>query len=271
MAVDGWGRAPPPGATAHRGRRRPRKRGSALGTSVTAISTVTTAIAHHKVLGAVSSASARGNLGSKSLALPDGLAPGSLDRSTLSLNIEDVGSLLKLAITAGHAILGALKSLQSAVAVADQTSLVSSSFGLKIDETRISRLNIQSQFKLTAERVKDLVKASEFAGGNLIFSEARNIQLQTSSFGGGVTISPQALDFAGLGIGDLDLMTDGGVNSAVAAVEKALDLAGLRLDRLAGLQKALNDPGAFSSGFIQILGSGTSNVLPRGSLVNLEA
>jgi enamine deaminase RidA (YjgF/YER057c/UK114 family) len=242
-----------------------------LSTSFTAISTVTTAISHHKVLGSVSPASPRGNLGTKSLALPDGLTPESLERSTLSLNIEDVGSLLRLAITAGNAILGALKSLQSAVAVADQTSLVSSSFGLKIDETRISRLNIQSQFELTAERVKDLVEASEFAGGNLIFSEARNIALQTSAFGGSLTIAPQALDFEGLGIGDLDLMTDGGVNSAVAAVEKALDLAGLRLDRLVGLQKALNDPGAFSSGFSRVLGSGTSDVLPRGSLVNLEA
>jgi len=230
-----------------------------------------TAIAHHKVLGSVSPASTRGDLGTRSLALPDGLAPGSLDRSTLRLDIEDVGSLLSLAITAGHAILGALKSLQSAVAVADQTSLVSSSFGLKIDETRISRLNIQSQFALTAERVKTLVEASEFSGGNLIFSEARNITLQTSAFGGRVTIAPQPLDFEGLGIGDLDLTTDGGVNSAVAAVEKALDLANLRLDRLMGLQKALNDPGAFSSGFTQVLGSGASEVLPRGSLVNLQA
>lgn len=240
-------------------------------TSISALSTVQTAIQGHTAAGTVAPVTGSLSLGTRSLTLPGGLAANLPTATDAGLNIEEVKTALDLAVSAGQTIVSALESLKAAIAIADHSSLVSPSAALTIDGYRISRVNIESQAKLIGERVDALVDAAEFRGANLVSSTAPNIALQTSSFGGSVTITPQPLDFTGLGIDNLDLLTEGGIEVAKAKVETAIHLATVRTGRLTALRKALNNPDTFSAGFARIVNGGATGVLPRGSVVDLQA
>ncbi len=259
-----------------------------LALSVDAVSTVQTVLDGRKALATLRSGKGgRGGFGPKSLALADGLAPGPFDAVRIVLGVKEADTLLKLAISAGNTILGALESLQAAVSIADHSSLVSTHGELTIGGLRVSRLspgtsrsieemqvsliNLDSEVNLAVRRIDALVNDTGFAGANLISSAAGNVSLQTTAFGGSVDITPQPLDSAGLGLRGLNLLTDIGVTGAGVAVDRAIKLATLRIGRLKELLEVLAHPDSFSTGAAQILARGRSSVVPRGSLVNLSA
>ncbi len=229
----------------------------------------------------------RGDFGADSVALADGLAPGPFEKVRVVLSVKEAETHLKLAIAAGNTILGALESLQSAISIADHTSLVSPDTGLTVGGLRLSRvspgtslsneamrvslINLHSEVNLAVRRVDALVGDAGFAGANLISSTGGNVSLQTPSFGGSVDIAPQPLDSAGLGLRGLNLLTDIGVRRAAVTVDKAIKVAALRLGRLAELREALSRPDPSSTGIAEILSRARSSVLPRGSVVNFRA
>ena len=256
--------------------------------SVDAVSALQIAQEARKALASLRSGrGARGDFGVRSLALADGLAPGPFEKVRVVLSVKEAETHLKLAIAAGNVILGALESLQSAISVAGHTSLVSpdtgltlggltdSRFipgtGLRIEEMRVSLINLDSEVNLAVRRVDALAANAGFAGANLISSAGGNVSLQTPSFGGSVDIAPQPLDSAGLGLRGLNLLTDIGVRRAAIAVDKAIKLATLRLGRLAELREVLSRPDPFSAAAAQILARGRCSVVPRGSVVNFRA
>lgn len=256
--------------------------------SVDAVSTVQTALDGRRALASLRAGKGgRGNFGAKSLALADGLASGPFDTVRIVLTVKEAETHLKLAIVAGNTILGALESLQSAISLGDHTSLVSTHGELTIGGLRVSRaspgtsrsieemqvslINLHSEVNLAVRRVDALVNDAGFAGANLISSAAGNVSLQTTAFGGSVEITPQPLDSAGLGLRNLNLLSDIGVRGAAVAVNRAIKLATLRLGRLQELRNVLAHPNPFSTGAGAILGRGKSSVVPRGSLVNLSA
>ncbi len=259
-----------------------------LALSVDAVSALQIAQEARKALASLRAGKGgRGDFGAGSLALADGLAPGPFEKVRVVLSVKEAETHLKLAIAAGNIILGALESLQSAISIADHTSLVSPDTGLTVGGLRVSRIspgtsqsieamrvsliNLDSEVNLAVRRVDALVADAGFAGANLISSAGGNVSLQTPSFGGSVDITPQPLDSAGLGLRGLNLLTDIGVRRAAVAVDKAIKVATLRLGRLAELREALSRPHPFSTGAAQILARGRSSVLPRGSLVNFRA
>ncbi len=236
--------------------------------SAGAISATNIAFDGRNALDSISILSRTGSI--RSLALPKGLESGPFASSRIVLSFEDVTSALALAITAGNGILGALRSLKSAFAVANHDSLVSPSTNLLIDGgTRVSRLNIQALAHRVIDQINSLVETTEFKYARLISSKGGDITLQTSAYGGSIVIISQPLDSAGLGIDVLDLLSDKGVDAAIVAINRAVALAGTRLDRLTSLRDALGKPNPFSSQLAALLSSGQSSVLPRGSLVNV--
>ncbi len=256
--------------------------------SVDAVSAVQIAQEARKALASLRSGKVgRGDLGAKSLALADGLAPGPFEKVRILLSVKEAETHLNLAIAAGNIIVGALDSLQSAISIADHTSLITPSTGLTVGGLRLSRvspgtslsneamrvslINLHSEVNLAVRRFDALVADAGFAGANLISSAAGNVSLQTPSFGGSVDIAPQPLDSAGLGLRGLKLLTDIGIRRAAVAVDKAIKLATLRLGRLAELREVLSQPDPFSAGAAGILARGRSSVLPRGSVVNFRA
>jgi hypothetical protein len=207
--------------------------------------------------------------GTNTLALPGGVTIGRFAEVKVGLSTENAKAAFLLGVAAGDAIVFALKSLRSMVALADHKSLVSPSTALFIDQTRISRLTRQSESNVLISEIDRLVAATTYKRANLIAEGAPNIRIQTSAYGGIIEISPQPLDSFGLGIAGLDLLSDAGVVQAVVAVDRAIHLADFRLDRLKRVSNALANIDVFSSELARLLSNGQSNALPRGSIVNL--
>ena len=217
-------------------------------------------------------ASVSARLGTDTVRLPNGLRPGAFSETRIGLNTKDARNALTFALAAGRTILDALGTLEKIAALADHPSLVNPNFNLLVDDgTRLSRLNIDAQAGLIIGRIDILVATTKFRSANFLSSSGGNINIQTSRYGGSINVIPQPLDSVGLGIANLDFLTDDGVNAAVSAIDQALRIAGVRIDRLATLHSALNNPDVFASGITDIISNATSDVLPRGSAVNLVA
>lgn len=197
------------------------------------------------------------------------LKPAPFTKTQVVLSGPESQSALNVAIAAGTGILNSLNQLKSTAALATRESLVSPLVSLTIGGTRVSRINIHSSVYLTLSRIDRLVANTEVNNANFISSTGSSIQIRTSRFGGRVGIIPQPLDRAGLGLSGLDLLTKEGAEAAVSSIQSAINLAGLRLDRLKSLRLAVGSSN-FTGQALQniIVGAGGGN-LPSGSLVSL--
>lgn len=118
------------------------------------------------------------------------------------------------------------------------------------------------------DAIDDLVETATTSGANLISSAALRTTIQTTQFGGRITVSPQPLDSAGLGIKDLDGMTVEAAAASLARIETALNLARARVDNLEVPRNGLIPGGGVAKEIIRLLNSGSFAFLPRGSLIN---
>lgn len=204
--------------------------------------------------------------------VPEPEFPEALDlqrnRTGTPLNIRDALAAIDIALIAGTKILAALEALSDAFQLATKKGLTGPLAGLTLRGTRISGVNITSQAGRLVDAIDDLVKSAEISGANLISSSARPTTLQTTQFGGQITVSPQALDSVGLGIEDLRGITREEALSALASLGNAITLARIRLDNLGVLRNSLTPGRGISNEITRVLNSGTSGFLPLGSLVN---
>jgi hypothetical protein len=206
---------------------------------------------------------------------------GAENASPVTLNATDARTALSAAIADARTIRDTLDALYTAVARARTSSLVGETVQLTGDGgTRISRLNIQAEARRALADINALVRDSTRGGVNFIASDARPIEVRTTRFGGAVTISPQALDSRGLGLGVPELsgrvggfrsVTDSEIEQAERALARARELASRRLQTLEGIEERL----AFSSTeaqAVRTLDQGArTTLLARGSVVNLIA
>lgn len=212
------------------------------------------------------------------VALPDDLFVGPFDLSPVSVSVDDATTALAAALISGEGILEALGSLANALRISSHSSLVSAQASVEPGGTRVSRVNIQSEGRRLLEAINSLVDGAGFRGANFISSDARRIQIQTTRYGGSVIVTPQPLDTRGLGLGtpdifgklsDFNALSDIDVQTVLAAVGNAINLAGNRLQNLQVLERGLGFNTAALQEFARVLSQGRSNVLPPGSAVNL--
>lgn len=211
------------------------------------------------------------NLRQREPAKPLGISPAAGTDHLVSLNHEDSRSLVRDALNAATGIVEALAHLKSAVVVASNTALVRTETNLLTGgkETRVSALNIQAQARILLKRIDKLVEASAIGNANLLSSRRSPLRLQTTQFGGHISVAPQPLDAAGLDLEDLNLIRNGGTNDALARIERALVNAEQRFDRIESLQRVITNV-SVSAQFASRVGSGFgASSLPRGSLVDL--
>jgi hypothetical protein len=198
----------------------------------------------------------------------------------VSINAEAAKSALSAAISDARAILATLDALQAAVAGAASSSISGGSVQLDVGGTRISRVNIQTEIRRALADINALVTASARGGVNFIASNARAIEVQTTRFGGSVTLAPQPLDSEGLGFGAPSLsgrvlgftsLSDAEVTRAQGTLAQARELASRRLQTL----QAMEDRLAFSSAAAQAVRtldtSARLTLFARGSVVDLFA
>ena len=205
---------------------------------------------------------------------------GAENGNPVTLNVTDAQTALSAAIADARAIRDTLATLYAAVAAARTSSLVGEDVQLTVGGTRISRLNIQAEARRALADINALVRDSALGNVNFIASDARPIEVQTTHFGGTVTLSPQALDSRGLGLGAPDLsgrvggfkaVTDNEIEQAERALARARELASRRLQALEGMEERL----AFSSASTQAVRTldqgARTTFFARGSVVNLIA
>jgi len=218
--------------------------------------------------------------GGSAVELPEALKTDTTGRAPVTVSVEDAIKALSVALLSGRGILASLQALADAFEVADHSALVSPSAFVQPGGTRVSRVNIQADSRRLLESINRLVAEAEIRGANFISSEARPIVVQTSRFGGSLTVTPQPLDTRGLGIGEPDIfdrlssfraLSDDEVNAVVASIANAIVLAGTRIQNLETLQRGIGFSTAAAQDFARVLSGGLSDSLPRGSVVNLVA
>ncbi|MBM3565174.1 MAG: hypothetical protein FJX42_03555 [Alphaproteobacteria bacterium] len=220
-----------------------------------------------------------GRPGRTGLGLPGDALAGSIQGSPASLDVADARRALAIAITNGRRILDTLDSLQAAVDFAAVSSLVGGDVQLAVGGTRISRLNIQAEARQALREINTLVEKSEVNGVNLIASDGRAAQAQTTRFGGQTTLDIQPLDSRALGFGAPELsglvsgfkgLSDKEIEAVARKLAVARETVSRRLQTLTQSEERL----AYASGAGQAVrtleGAGNA-LLPRGSVVNLIA
>ena len=198
----------------------------------------------------------------------------------ISIGVTDARAALATAIADARAIVDTLAALQAAVTEARTSSLVGESVQLAVGGTRVSRLNIQAEARRALADINALVASSEENGVNFISSDARPIEVQTTRFGGAITIAPQPLDSRGLGFGAPELsglvrgfksVTTPEIEQAERALARASEIASRRLQTLQEIEERLD----FSSAAAQAVRSldlgARFSLFARGSVVDLIA
>ncbi len=202
--------------------------------------------------------------------LSNGLVAGRFIQRSAQINTAEANTVLRRSLFAGHAIRDALVELAGLAAVAANEGLVSSGTALTIHGTRVSSGNIQTQINRALGLINQLVDATNVRGGSFIDGGSLPFKIQTSKYGGTITINPQGLDPFSLGISSLDVSTGANARISQQQLLNAAQTAGSRLDRLSQLQLALGQSNAFSQNFVTASAS-FSGAVPTGTLVNLSA
>ncbi len=204
------------------------------------------------------------------LSLPTSVAGVSSSARPADITIEDARVLVSNALNAAYNIRDALESLSDIVNLAASTSLTSSASAVAPDGTRISGVNIQVAAARITDAINDLVASTAVNGLNLISSTSRSIRVQTTGFGGRITVNPQPLDITGLNIAELDTVYRADAQDAKYRLDVAISTALARIEALETLGRSLQFDTATGRGISRSIASG-DGLSSRGFLIDVQA
>ncbi|MBO6947972.1 MAG: hypothetical protein JJ855_08320 [Rhodospirillales bacterium] len=203
--------------------------------------------------------------------LAGGTTVGRFVERTVTVDTTAADRALRQSSYAGSNIREALRELAGLARLAANEGLVSESVNLlSSDGTRVSRNNIQAQLDRAVALIDSLVDASATGNANFIDGGGPAIRIQTSRYGGAISVAPQGLDSASLGLRNLDVSSSADARLTEARIENAINIAGNHLDRLAQLRAALGQGNSFDQSLIAAT-TNISGALPVGAFVNLSA
>ena len=206
-----------------------------------------------------------------SRATPDSLGLSLDPRQGITLRANDAATAVSRATAAGRQIVTQLRTLEEQLSTAINGGLTSPRTALRLDETRVSRLNITTAAGRALDAIDRLVARAETGGVNLISSRQGRVTIQTTEFGGRVTVRAQPLDSTGLDLSGISALTQDEAVEARARVRAALRTAESRLSGLAALTDTLEFRSSTAQSFIQAGTEGLFEGAVRGRLVNLRA
>lgn len=186
------------------------------------------------------------------------------------LSVAEAETALATATTAARGVLDALAVLRGALRVSENTALVSTNANLlDLEGSRVSRVNFQAEARVLLNRIEGLIEEAEFAGANFISSAQSVIRVQTTNFGGQVSINTQPLEPDSLGLTSRNLISDRDLREFFTQLDEAIIQADLRLSRLEEVERVVGNADGQSQALARALSNGTSSTLPAGSLINL--
>lgn len=202
---------------------------------------------------------------------PDSLGLSLDPRQGITLRAVDAGTAVSRATAAGTQIREQLRALEQQLTTAMNSGLVSPRTALRIDETRVSRLNIHTAAGRTLTAIDRLVAGAETGRVNLISSAQGRVTIQTTEFGGRVTVHALPLDSRGLELTGIGALTQDQATEARSRVRLALQTVESRLSSLAALGGTLEFRSGTTQPFIEIGNEEFFAGAVRGRLVNLRA
>lgn len=204
------------------------------------------------------------------LNLPGGVEASRNTRASADVSIDRARQMLANSLTAAHQILDALDTAASLVNSAAFTSLTDNETALTSGGTRLSGVNIEAAASRLIDAVDALVANVDQNGLNLISSSSRPIKVQTTAFGGRLTITPQPLDSTGLNLQDLATVDRSDAKDAKGRLDAARKTVLSSIQNLEALQRSLDFGTAASRSFSAISAPG-DGVSTRGALIDLQA
>lgn len=202
--------------------------------------------------------------------LPSGATQIADGRAPANLGVSQARTMVRASILAADQILNALASLADSVGLAAQSSLSSGLVGVQPGGTRISGVNIQASASRLLQAIDNLVDSVGTSGVNLISGSSRSIQVQTTEFGGRLTIAPQPLDTASLGIADLATIDRSDAQGALGRIESAQRAVLSRLQTLESIERALEGGSGVVSREVSRAVAGGDGLTSRGALVDIS-
>jgi hypothetical protein len=196
----------------------------------------------------------------------------SLDpRQGITLSAKNARTALSRAAGSGREIVNTLRRLEGQLNTAISDGLTSPRTELRIDENRVSRLNINVAAGRALTAIDRAVARAETAGTNLLSSRQGAVTIQTTEFGGRVTVRAQPLDSRGLNLTDISALTQEEAFQARERVRFAINVAETRLSSLDALGNTLDTRSGSVQSFVQVGTEGLFEGSIRGRLVNLSA
>ncbi len=202
--------------------------------------------------------------------LPDGIQPSRTPRAPADVSVAKAQQLITNSLTAAHQILDALDTLSSILNAGAFSSQTNSNSAIAPGGTRISGVTIQAAASRIIEAIDSLVASVAQSGLNLISSASGPIRIQTTSFGGRLTVTPQPLDSLGLNISGLAAIDRFDARESKGRVDNARLTITSSIQNLEALQRSLSFGDASSRSFSAIAAPG-DGVSSRGVLVDLQA
>ena len=202
---------------------------------------------------------------------PDSLGLSLDRRRGITLTALQADRAVARSVTAGRQIIDNLRALESQLSTAINDGLVSPRTELRLNETRVSRLNINTAAGRTLTAIDRLAAQAETGRVNLISSNQGEATIQTTEFGGRITVRAQPLDTEGLSLGGLSALTQAEATEARARVRVAIEIATDRLNSLAALSNSLEDRPGTAQTFLEFKDESLFTGAIRGRLVNLRA
>jgi len=200
---------------------------------------------------------------------PSSATQGTDGRAPADINIADARSMIRSALVAAERILRSLDGLSDTVGLSAESSLDATFLNVQPNGTRISGVNIQAAASRTAEGIDRLVDSIGIGGVNLLSGSSRALRVQTTQFGGQLTIAPQPLDSRSLGIDDLSTIDRDDAQAALGAVERARAAVISRISTLEALERSLDLGGSIDRGVSRVV-SGGDGLSGRGALVDIS-
>jgi hypothetical protein len=182
------------------------------------------------------------------------------------LNLGEGRLALAAAVNGAETVIAELTSLKEAVEKAR---------GLPVPSYRgdANVFALQVEADQTAVNIDTAVAAASSGGANLIGTPAANIRI--SSPNGTIAVTVQPLTAQALGVSQLDLTTDSGIEAAMSAVRSALTTATSRRELLAAVSDELGNSQSFTSRLASSLNemsrATTGSYLKTGAALDIRA
>ncbi len=200
--------------------------------------------------------------------LPTAIRSPQSSLAPADVSIARARQMIADSLAVAHKVLDALDTLSSFLNSNAFTSITNSPSAIAPGGTRISGVTIEAAASRITSAIDSLIAGLGQNSLNLISSSSRPIRVQTTEFGGRITVTPQPLDSAGLNIRDLAAVDRFEAKEAKGRVDLARYTVTSSIQNLEALERSLS-LGTASGRNLSAISAAGDGISSRGALIDL--